>query len=72
VKLPLCQSLRAHPSNQIVDQIRVFVALYQSEIELEADDFGDFVHQVHGVADVAGVSLQIPYGYHFRQEGLAL
>jgi hypothetical protein len=69
---PLCLSLRAHPGNQLFHQIPVLVALYEPELELEAYVFSDFRHQVHGVADVAVVPLQLPFWFRFDEERFPL
>ena len=50
----------------------MLVARHQSELELDAQNFGNLLQQVHGIAHVAIVTLQILSGVIDHQEGLAL
>lgn len=50
----------------------MLVARHQTELELDAQNIGNLLQQVHGIAHVAIVTLRILFGLIEHQEGFAL
>jgi hypothetical protein len=50
----------------------MLVAWHQTEIEFEFENVGNLLHQVHGEALVAIITLRILYVRIVHQEGIAL
>ena len=50
----------------------MLVARHQSELELDAQNIGNRLQQVHGITHVAIVTLRIIFGLIEHQEGFAL